>query len=122
MNSIYYEIINEIQRLRQLKQLVIEEDFKQCDINASNICLSADILLIPLYWYITSSQHERIQPMEEYIRSSVSNFDKKAHLLIPRIIERTKELDNLYISKPFEQYRDLLKKCFPQYTINFIQK
>lgn len=122
MNSIYYEIINEIQRLRQLKQSVIEEDFKQCDINASNICLSADILLIPLYWYITSSQHERIQPMEEYIRFSVLNFDKKAHLLIPRIIERTKELDNLYVSKPFEQYRDLLKKCFPQYPINFMQK
>ena len=122
MDSIYSETINEIQRLRRLKQSVIEEDFKQCDINASNICLSADILLIPLYWYITSSQHERIQPMEEYIRSSVSNFDKKAHLLIPRIIERTKELDNLYISKPFEQYRDLLKKCFPQYIINFVQK
>ena len=122
MDSVYIEITDEIQRLRQLKQSVFEEDFNHCDITALNICLSADILLIPLYWYITSTLHKEIQPMEEYMRISVSNFDKKAHLLIPRIIKRTKKLDNQYISKPFKYYRNLLKKCFPQYTINYIQK
>ena len=122
MDSIYNEIMAEILRLRQLKQSVFEEDFSHCDITASNICLSADILLIPLYWYITSTLHNEIQPMEEYMRVSVSTFDKKAHILIPRIIERTIELDNQYVSKPFRQYRHLLNKCFPQYTIHYTQK
>lgn len=122
MDSIYNEITEEIQRLRQLKQSVFEEDFNHCDITASNICLSADILLIPLYWYITSTLHNEIHPMEEYMIMSVSSFDKKAHLMIPRIINRTKELDNQYISEPFKRYRNLLKKCFPQYTINYTQK
>ena len=116
MDSIYNEIMAEILRLRQLKQSVFEEDFSHCDITASNICLSADILLIPLYL------HNEIQPMEEYMRVSVSTFDKKAHILIPRIIERTKELDDQYISEPFKRYRNLLKKCFPQYTIHSAQK
>ena len=114
--------MDEIQRLRQLKHFVFEEDFNLCDITASNICLSADILLIPLYWYITSTLHNEIQPMEEYMRISVSNFDKKAHLLLPRILKRTKELDDQYISEPFKRYRNLLKKCFPQYTIHSAQK
>ncbi|MCM1141434.1 MAG: hypothetical protein NC453_22930 [Muribaculum sp.] len=122
MDSLYKDIVDEIQKLRQLKQSVFEEDFSQCDITASNICLSADILLLPLYWYITLTQHNVTQPMEEYMRASVSTFDQRAALLIPRIIERTRELDNQYISKPFRQYRNLLKKCFPQYTINSNQK
>lgn len=122
MDSIYNEIMAEILRLRQLKQSVFEEDFSHCDITASNICLSADILLIPLYWYITSTLHNEIQPMEEYMRISVSNFDKMAHLLLPRILKRTKELDDQYISEPFKRYRNLLKKCFPQYTIHSAQK
>lgn len=118
MDSLYKDIMEEIQKLRQLKQSVFEEDFNKCDLTASNICLSADILLLPLYWYITMTRHNRTQPMEEYMRPSVSTFDQRAALLIPRLIERTQELDNQYISKPFRQYRNLLKKCFPQYTLN----
>ncbi len=63
MGSIYNEIMDEIQRLRQLKQSVFEEDYNHCDITASNICLSTDILLIPLYLYITLTLHKDIQPI-----------------------------------------------------------
>lgn len=122
MDTLYEDIMEEIQKLRQLKQSVFEEDFSQCDITASNICLSADLLLLPLYWYITSTPYAELQPMEEYMKASVSSFDQRAPLLIPRLIERTKKLDNQYNSKPFKQYRTLLKKCFPQYTINSNQK
>lgn len=122
MDSLYKDIMEEIQKLRQLKQSVFEEDFNKCDVTASNICLSADILLLPLYWYITMTKHNESQPMEEYMRVSVSTFDQRAPVLIPRIIERTGELDAQYISKPFRQYRNLLKKCFPQYTLNPKQK
>lgn len=122
MDSLYKDIMEEIQKLRQLKQSVFEENLNNCDVTASNICLSADILLLPLYWYITMTKHNESQPMEEYMRASVSTFDQRAALLIPRIIERTQELDAQYISKPFRQYRNLLKKCFPQYTLNPKQK
>lgn len=122
MDTLCNEVISEIHNLRRLKQSVFDDDFNQCDITASNICLSADILLIPLYWYITTSQNKEVQLIEEYMLEQVSTFEEKAASLIPRLIKRTRDLDKRYPSKPFKQYRALLKKCFPQYTITHNQK
>lgn len=122
MEPLYNDIIVEIQNLRQLKRSVFDDDFNQCDLSASTICLSADILLIPLYWYITISQNIELQPIEEYMLEQVSTFEGKASSLIPRLMKRTRDLDKRYPSKPFKQYRALLKKYFPQYTITQNQK
>jgi len=115
MADIYQDIILEIQQLRRLKQSIFEEDSQKSDLTASNICLSADVLLIPLYWYITSTQPYKLPPIEGYMREQVSIFDTKVSTIIPRLLERTKELDNRYSSQPFKRYRVLLTKCFPQY-------
>lgn len=122
MEPLYNDIIAEIHNLRRLKRSVFDDDFNQCDLSASNICLSADILLIPLYWYITISQNIEPQPIEEYMLEQVSTFEERASSLIPRLMKRTRDLDKRYPSKPFQQYRALLKKCFPQYTITQNQK
>lgn len=122
MEPPYNDIIAEIHNLRRLKRSVFDDDFNQCDLSASNICLSADILLIPLYWYITISQNIEPQPIEEYMLEQVSTFEERASSLIPRLMKRTRDLDKRYPSKPFQQYRALLKKYFPQYTITQNQK
>lgn len=115
MQNLYNDIINEINKLRHLKQSVFEDEYNQCDITASNICLSADILLLPLYWYVISTGNVEANPIEEYMREQVLTFEKKASMLIPHLMRRTRELDNMYSTKPFKQYRALLKSCFPQY-------
>lgn len=116
MDSVTNDILNEIHKLRLLKQSVFETDLNRCDITASNICLSADILLIPLYWHLSKSQKEEPLPMEEYMRESVSDFETKASSVVPRLIEKTKELDERYPSRPFRNYRAILKKCFPEFV------
>lgn len=46
MCCMYNEIVQEITRLRQLKRSVFDAAFDGCDMEASDICLSADVLLL----------------------------------------------------------------------------
>lgn len=110
------DIKNEIKKLRLLKQSVFEADSNNSDMISSNICLSADVLLIPLYWFLSKSQCKDSLPMEEYMREAVFNFESKASTLVPRLIEKTKDLDKRYSSQPFKSYRTLLRKCYPEFV------
>ena len=51
MDTLKDKILAEVKKLRQLKRSVFGKDFHSCDIEASDVCLSADVLLVPLYWY-----------------------------------------------------------------------
>lgn len=125
MEHLYREILAEIRKLRLLKRYILEGVPNQSDSVVSNICLSADILLLPLYWYVTSTKKCESRYMsleeyslEEYMQKQIISFEDKAPMLIPHLINRTQELDERYSSKPFKKYRSLLKDCFPQYSLN----
>lgn len=51
MDALKDKIMTEVENLRQLKRSVFGEQFHSCDIETSDVCLSADVLLVPLYWY-----------------------------------------------------------------------
>lgn len=112
--------MTEVENLRQLKRSVFGDQFHSCDIEASDVCLSADVLLVPLYWfwkrhYPTDTDLE----IEKYLEEAVDTFPTKANELIPRLIVRTEELDTLYKTRPLESYRKLLQECYPDYC-NFL--
>ena len=107
------EIIAEIRKLRQLKKSVFESGSKWHEIASSSICLSADILLVPLYWLLSKSRPSASFPIEEYMSDSVADFDSKASTLIPLLIKKTAEIDTRFPSRPFQSYRTLLQKYLP---------
>ena len=116
MTSLRNKILSEVNNMRRLKQSVFGSTFHSCDIEASDVCLSADVLLVPLYWfwkkhYPTDTELE----IEKYLEDAIDTFPSKAHELIPRLIVRTEELDTLYKTRPLEPYRKLLQECYPYY-------
>lgn len=118
MDTLLKEITCEINKLRCLKMSVFDSEYKGCDISASDICLSADVLLVPLYWYIKKHNTDEAPNLniEDYMQESVITFEAKAKVIIPSIIERTTKLDKQYRSHPFKRYRSIISRCFPQYV------
>ena len=89
--------MTEVENLRQLKRSVFGEQFHSCDIETSDDCLSADVLLVPLYWYWEAHfPNDSEMEIEKYLEEAVDTFPTKADELIPRLIVRTEELDTLY--------------------------
>lgn len=115
MNVLNTEIIQEIHKLRNLKQSMFDRDFVRCDVTVSNICLSADVLLIPLYWYLLYQLKDDTIRIEGYMIESINSFKDKADSLIPTILRKTADIDRIYPSKPFQSYLALLQRCFPQF-------
>lgn len=116
MNTLRDKILAEINKLRQLKRSVFGDDYHSCDIEASDVCLSADVLLVPLYWYWKEYFPEDTElEIEKYLDEAIYTFPRKASELIPRLIVRTDELDNVYKTRPMESYRELLQECYPDY-------
>mgnify|MGYP001428701634 CR=1 FL=1 len=113
MDSIKDKILTEVDNLRKLKRSVLGMKFHSCDIEASDVCLSADVLLVPLYWYwkLHYPEDEGLE-IDFYLDESVSTFQAKASELIPRLIARTEELDRIYKTHPLESYRQLLQECY----------
>lgn len=108
------KIMIEVENLRQLKWSVFGNDFHSCDIEASDVCLSADVLLVPLYWYWKEHfSDDTGLKFERYLDEAIDTFPAKASELVPRLIVRTDELDKVYKTRPLESYRKLLLKCYP---------
>lgn len=124
MCCMYNEIVQEITRLRQLKRSVFDTAFDGCDMEASDICLSADVLLLPLYWYLINNHHEMPETVriEDYMLDSIKAFESRADQIIPSILNRTKALDDNYKTQPFKTYRSIIARCFPQYVVNHSTK
>lgn len=105
--------MTEVENLRQLKRSVFGEQFHSCDIEASEVCLSADVLLVPLYWYWEEHfPNDSELEFEEYLEEAIDTFPTKANELIPRLIVRTEELNTLYKTRPLESYRKLIQECY----------
>ncbi len=120
MDTLKDKILAEVKKLRQLKRSVFGKDFHSCDIEASDVCLSADVLLVPLYWYCEAHfPNDSELEIEKYLEEAIDTFPTKANELIPRLIVRTEELDTLYKTRPLESYRKLLQECYPDYY-NFL--
>lgn len=114
------KIMIEVENLRQLKRSVFGNDFHSCDIEASDVCLSADVLLVPLYWYWKEHfPNDSGLEIEKYLEDATDTFPTKANELILRLLVRTEELDTLYKTRPLESYRKLLQECYPDYC-NFL--
>lgn len=114
MDSLKGKILAEINNLRRLKRSVFGNDYHSCDIEASDVCLSADVLLVPLYWYWREYFPDDAElEIEKYLDEAVYSFPAKASELIPRLIVRTDELDNVYKTRPMQSYRELLQECYP---------
>lgn len=97
MDALKDKIMTEVENLRQLKRSVFGEQFHSCDIETSDDCLSADVLLVPLYWYWEAHfPNDSEMEIEKYLEEAVDTFPTKADELIPRLIVRTEELDTLY--------------------------
>lgn len=126
MNTLRNKILDEINKLRQLKRLVFEEGSHSCDIEASDIetseiCLSVDVLLIPLYCYWKEHFPDDTElEIEPYLNETIDSFPAKSSELIPRLIVRTDELDNVYITRPLQSYRELLLECYPVVMTNYV--
>ena len=113
MDTLKDKIMTEVENLRRLKRSVFGDQFHSCDIEASDVCLSADVLLVPLYWYWGAHFPNNSElEIEEYLEDAVDTFPTKANELIPRLITRTEELDILYKTRPLEPYRKLLQECY----------
>lgn len=117
MDTLLKAITCEINKLRRLKMDVLDLEYKDYDITASDICLSADVLLVPLFWYVKKNIADKMSclSVEDYMQDSVINFETKAKDIIPSIIERTTKLDKKYRSHPFTTYRSIIVRCFPEY-------
>lgn len=115
MKNLRKRIIAEVKNLRILKRTVFCSNFNSCDIEASNICLSADVLLIPLYWFwnIKYPGDQGIV-IEDYLTESVDAFKAKSPEMIHILLLRTEEVDEKFQTRPFESYRKLLSECFPE--------
>lgn len=114
MNYLRDRILTEVNNMRRLKRSVFGDQFHSCDIEASDVCLSADVLLVPLYWYWKEHFPDDSElETETYLKEAIDTFPSKASELIPRLIIRTEELDNEYGTRPLESYRRLLLNCFP---------
>lgn len=113
--------MQEITNLRQLKRSMFDSVFECRDMTVSDICLSADVLLLPLYWYLINTQQEELVTVkiEDFMLDSIKSFESRAHQIIPSLLNRTKALDEIYRTKPFRKYRSILARCFPQYVINY---
>lgn len=120
MCPIYNDIIQEINRLRLLKRSMFDIAYDGRDMEASDICLSADVLLLPLYWYLLNNRHEEpvTVRIEDYMLDSIKAFESRAEQIIPSLLNRTKALDDNYKTKPFKTYRSIIVRCFPQYVVN----
>lgn len=120
MCSMFNDIMQEITRLRQLKRSMFDTAYDGRDMEASDICLSADILLLPLYWYLLNNRHEEpvTVRIEDYMLDSIKAFESRADQIIPSLLKRTKALDDNYKTKPFKTYRSIIARCFPQYVVN----
>lgn len=120
MCSMYNEIIQEITRLRQLKRSMFDTVYDGRDMEVSDICLSADVLLLPLYWYLRNNHHEELITVriEDYMLDSIKTFESRADQIIPSLLNRTKVLDDSYKTKPLKSYRSIIARCFPQYVVN----
>ena len=46
MDTLKDKIMTEVENLRRLKRSVFGDQFHSCDIEASDVCLSADVLLV----------------------------------------------------------------------------
>lgn len=121
MCSMYNDIMQEITRLRQLKRNMFDTAFDGRDMEASDICLSADVLLLPLYWYLLNNHHEEpvTVRIEDYMLDSIKAFESRVEQIIPSLLNRTKALDDNYKTKPFKAYRSIIARCFPQYVVNY---
>lgn len=120
MCSMYNDIMQEITRLRQLKRRMFDTAYDGRDMETSDICLSADVLLLPLYWYLLNNHHEEPATVriEDYMLDSIKAFESRADQIIPSLLNRTKVLDDNYKTKPFKTYRSIIVRCFPQYIVN----
>lgn len=120
MCPIYNDIIQEINRLRLLKRSMFDIAYDGRDMEASDICMSADVLLLPLYWYLLNNHFEEpvTVRIEDYMLDSIKAFESRAEQIIPSLLNRTKALDDNYKTKPFKTYRSIIVRCFPQYVVN----
>ncbi|MDE5985968.1 MAG: hypothetical protein K2H16_01620 [Prevotella sp.] len=115
------KIMTEVENLRQLKRSVFGNNFHSCDIEASDACLSADVLLVPLYWYWEEHfPNDSELEIEQYLEEAIDTFPSKAYELISRLIIRTEELDSLYKTRPLKSYRKLLQECYPDYYYSLL--
>lgn len=120
MCPIYNDIIQEINRLRLLKRSMFDIAYDGRDMEASDICMSADVLLLPLYWYLLNNHFEEpvTVRIEDYMLDSIKAFESRAEQIILSLLNRTKALDDNYKTKPFKTYRSIIVRCFPQYVVN----
>lgn len=119
MNDLRQRIMAEVESLRALKRSVFSDGFRRCDLEASNICLSADILLVPLYWlWKERFPGDTSLGVEGYLTDAVDAFEAKSGELIPRLMARTEQLDGRLPSRPFESYRRLLAECLRETVEN----
>lgn len=117
METLMNQVKEEIFNLRRLKKSLFENTSHRCDMEVSDICLSADVLLVPLYWYYNSNKtgNDCIQ-IETYLIDPVTSFGSKIKETIPRLLTRVRELDALYSSQPLKSYSQTLSRCFPEFS------
>lgn len=117
MEKVMNQVKAEIFRLRELKKSLFNEEYGKCDMEVSDVCLSADVLLVPLYWYYNNISGEHMQ-IESYLIDSVKTFGPKINETIPRLLTRVCELDNRYPSQPLKSYYKILAQCYPEFSNN----
>lgn len=117
MGTIMNQVKEEINRLRELKKSLFENDFDKCDMEVSDICLSADVLLVPLYWYYNNNKigGDNLK-IETYLIDSVNSFGPKVKETIPRLLTRVREIDNQYPSRPLKSYCKILSRCYSEFS------
>ena len=117
MDSLNNAILAEISALRELKRCVFKSELYKHTIHSSEICLTADILLLPLYWYCLNNKDEIISniPLEDYMKDALVTFEDNEVEIIPYILRRSQYVNQTFPNKPLQTYRNLLLKCFPNY-------
>lgn len=108
-------VMNEISRLRKMKVALSRSvrHYSSIPLEISNICMSVDLLLQPLYWYCMNSEsHPRIT-IECYQHEAMDLFKDNAEEIIRAIYLSVSDLQREKGVRWLNSYCATLRECFP---------